>query len=376
MASPADVIREELEYRARTLAQEAWSFARAARRSVITASDVALAARGAACAALASADAPTPWSQHAESAAARLILSEGVVRSQTVPPSALLSGGGGAGATRGIGSRSAAAALAAVVANLHAAAMGDQANGQDAEEGGAALLALRASLRALESGEERRVLPAIVTELRSVLERAILDDSLPGGSSRALRVLRVTHMLIDDATMPIEVCAGEFLALAASAVLSAGGSARLRWGEGAAEADRGDIADAPADMALLRTREFAARVLFALTSRLALSYPDVTDQVAGVLIDAIATACRTGPAAGNAGGLEVYEPATVIGAAAAIKRLAPSAAVIDVAGRLLARLLVRWADEMPKAGSWGEICRLEVTSAATRLSRLAPTALL
>jgi hypothetical protein len=342
---------------------------------VITASDVALAARGAGCAASASADTPTPWSQPAESAAARLILSEGVVRSQTVPPSALLSGGGGAGASGGIGSRSAAAALAAVVANLHAAAVGDQANGQDSEEGGAALLALRASLRALESGEERRVLPAIVTELRSVLERAILDDSLPGGSSRALRVLRVTQMLIEDETMPIEVCAGEFLALAASAVLSAGGSARVRWGEGAAEADRGDIADAPADMALLRMREFAARVLFALTSRLARSYPDVTDQVAGVLIDAIATACRTGQAAKNSG-LEVYEPATVIGAAAAIKRLAPSAAVTDVAGRLLSRLLVRWADEMPKAGSWGEICRLEVASAATRLSRLAPEALL
>ena len=362
MSASTKFAHEELEYRARYVAQEAWSFARAAKRSNITASDVTLAARGAGCVA-------TPitaaWSQLPESAAARLILSEGCVRAHAVPPSALLAGGGGAGAS-GVENRAAAAALAAVVAGLQSAA-GEGEN--EGAEGGAALASLGATLRALEPSQARRLLPSVVAELRSVLERVILDDSAHGGSVRALRVLRVVQLLAEDEALPVEACPGELLSLATSAVLSSGGGGSASSSSSSSSSSGGGgvssaAADAPADAAMLRVRDFAARVLAAVTLRVSRSWPDATDQVVGVLADALAAATPGGTQAAA-----VTEPAAIIGAAAALKRITPSAGLADTVGQLLVRLLAQWADEPPKAGSWGEAAHLEVASAAARLSR-------
>lgn len=350
MSASAQFAFEELEYRARYVAQEAWSFARAARRSHITAADVLLAARGAGCAAM---PPTTPWAQLPESAAARLILSEGCVRAHAVPPSALLEGGGGGSGVAGIENRAAAAALAAVVAGMQAAAGGGGGDGGDGAEGGAALASLGATLRALEPAQARRLLPSVVGELRGVLERAIIDDLAPGGTARALRVLRVAQLLAEDEALPIEACPAELLAFAVSAVLTAGGTATA-------------TADAPADAANLRVREFAARVLCAVTARVARSWPEVTDQVVGVLADALAGATPGGVTAA------INDPAALIGAAFALKRLSPSVALADTVGQLLVRLLARWADVPPKAGSWGEAAHQEVASAAARIARLMP----
>jgi hypothetical protein len=357
MSASTQFAHEELEYRARYVAQEAWSFARAAKRSIITASDVTLAARGAGCAA---APLTAPWSQLPESAAARLILSEGCVRAHAVPPSELIAGGGGAGAS-GVENRAAAAALASVVAGLQSAA-GEGEN--EGAEGGAALASLGATLRALEPSQARRLLPSVVAELRSVLERVILDDSAHhGGSARALRVLRVVQLLAEDDALPVEACPGEMLALATSAVLTSGGGGGASSSGGGGGGVSSSAADAPADAAMLRVRDFAARVLAAVTLRVSRSWPDATDQVVGVLADALAAATPGGTQAA------VTAPAAIIGAAAALKRITPSAQMADTVGQLLVRLLARWADVPPKAGSWGEAAHLEVASAAARLSR-------
>ena len=265
-----DYLATELEFRASYILQEAALLARHARRSTVSAADVALAHLSL-CGGHGGGGA---WSQHPGSAGARLLLSAGAVRTAPLGAAALLGGaeGEGGGAAALAGSREAAATLAAVTAALGAAL----ASGSAEEFSG-----LLSGLAGQHGLQLARLMPAVVSSLRAALEGLLLAPALAGGGgggggapdARQLHcLLHIVAGVTAHRGLPVEDCSGELLALLASLLLHRDGGAA---GEAADAAARGQ-----------QLRELAADVFADFVERVAVQWPQVTEQAVALLLDA------------------------------------------------------------------------------------------
>jgi hypothetical protein len=324
-----DALFTELEFRAGFILQEAAQLARHARRATISAADVALAQRS-----LSGGRPRGPWQQAPGSAAARLILSAGPLRVTPLGAAALLGGGEGGSDTAALaGSREAAATLAAVTSALSASLRSGSA-----EEFSALLAGL-----AGQHGEQLvRLMPAVVSSLRAALEGLLLAPALSagggggggGGTPDARQLHCLLHIIAGVAAqrgLPVEDCSGELLALLGSLLLH-------REGGGG-----GETAEAAA--AGQQLRELAAEAFVDFVERVAVQWPQVTEQACALLLDAAAGAALAGGEGGAPPTVAISAPATLMGALAALARLpAVPPAQRPLLQRLLAMLEAHWEE--------------------------------
>jgi hypothetical protein len=202
-----------------------------------------------------------------------------------------------------------------------------------------------------------RLMPAVVSSLRAALEGLLLAPALAGGGgggggapdARQLHcLLHIVAGVTAHRGLPVEDCSGELLALLASLLLHRDGGAA---GEAADAAARGQ-----------QLRELAADVFADFVERVAVQWPQVTEQAVALLLDAAVDAAivREEAPGGSGGGksaqrlrVTVSAPALLLGALAALARFpALPPAQRPLLQRLLATLEAHW-EETAGGGACG-----------------------
>jgi hypothetical protein len=334
------VFRTEVDFRARLIALESGHFARAARRSVITGADVELARRSF----VAPADAGASrggWSALPGSLAARLAVSDGVLRGAAGAgaTAALAAVGGGAGGAAAAAAGAAVAGDGREAAGALAAVFSSLSDDADATPAGAAVSALTR----LAPNTVARALPVMVGALRGVFEAAMVGDDAERDGARVLRALALLDALVADARVPLESFGAEFLALSASAALAGGGA--------------GGAALAPPPR--LRARARAAAVFARVVARVRGAAPDTHAQAVGLCLDAAAGAALSADGDGRPARVTLAAADTLFAATSALVALAPADPAQKALARALAtRLEAHWVEGgAPPLNTWAHAAK-------------------